>query len=190
MSRRTESIDRAYFDTLYAADPDPWRFAPRAYERDKYAASLAALPDPAYGSVLEIGCSIGVFTRQLAGRSRHVLALDVADAALAQARQNCPLDHVTFENRRVPEEWPEGIFDLMVFSEVLYYLDREALADVARRVPPALSKSGVILLVHYLGETDYPLSGHEAADIFVKLLNFPTLAQTITESYRIDVLKT
>jgi hypothetical protein len=90
----------------------------------------------------------------------------------------------------VPEEWPEGIFDLMVFSEVLYYLDREALADVARRVPPALSKSGVILLVHYLGETDYPLSGHEAADIFVKLLNFPTLAQTITESYRIDVLKT
>jgi hypothetical protein len=70
MSRRTESIDRAYFDTLYAADPDPWRFATSAYERDKYAASLAALPDPAYGSVLEIGCSIGVFTRQLAGRSR------------------------------------------------------------------------------------------------------------------------
>jgi hypothetical protein len=28
-----------YFDTLYAADPDPWKFAASPYERAKYAHS-------------------------------------------------------------------------------------------------------------------------------------------------------
>ena len=35
--------DPGYFERLYARDPDPWRFATSEYERDKYAATLAAL---------------------------------------------------------------------------------------------------------------------------------------------------
>ena len=38
------SLEPAYFEALYAADPDPWRFATSAYEREKYTATLAALP--------------------------------------------------------------------------------------------------------------------------------------------------
>ncbi len=189
MSRRVGSIDRAYFDALYAADPDPWGFATSPYERDKYAASLAALPDDIYASGLEIGCSIGVFSRALAKRCRRLLSLDVADAALAQARRDCTEVHVRFENRSVPSDWPNGTFDLIVFSEVLYYLDVPALSRVAEQTRSALLKGGIVLLVHYLGETDYPISGDEAADFFVENLSYKVLSQSRTSLYRLDVLR-
>ncbi len=121
MTRRTETIRPAYFDGLYANDPDPWRFATSDYEREKYAATLAALPARPFATALEVGCSIGVLTKQLATRCDSLLALDVAEAALDQARARCP--DVRFERRAIPDEWPPGAFDLIVFSEVLYYLD-------------------------------------------------------------------
>jgi SAM-dependent methyltransferase len=189
MSRRVGTIDRAYFEALYAADPDPWRFATSDYEREKYAASLAALPDPFYQSGLEVGCSIGVFTRQLATRCRSLLALDLADAALEQAKRDSHAAHIRFENRSVPDDWPEGKFDLIVLSEVLYYLDVPALSRVAEQVHHALLPGGVILLVHYLGETDYPISGDDAAIAFMENLNYPLLSQSRTAAYRIDVLR-
>ncbi len=80
------SLEPAYFDALYAADPDPWQFATSAYEREKYDATLAALPTR-IGSAFEIGCSIGILTRRLAERCNTLLAVDVAKAALAAARR-------------------------------------------------------------------------------------------------------
>ena len=66
--------DPAHFDRLYGADPDPWKFATSDYERDKYAATLAALPDRRFTRCYEVGCSIGVLTRQLAPRCDAILA--------------------------------------------------------------------------------------------------------------------
>lgn len=60
MTRHATSLPPDYFDVRYAADPDPWNFAGSPYERDKYAATLAALPRERYASALEVGCSIGV----------------------------------------------------------------------------------------------------------------------------------
>ena len=149
MTRRTESIKPAWFEQLYAGDPDPWRFATSDYERDKYAATLAALPARRFAAALEVGCSFGVLTRQLSPRCDHLLAIDVADAVLDRARPACP--GVTFERRFVPDEWPPGRFDLILFSEVLYYLTEADIGRTARKATDALLPGGVILLVHYLG---------------------------------------
>src|ERR1700744_4973631 len=62
------SFDGEYFDLLYAQRSDPWDFATSPYEAAKYAATLAALPKPRYKNALELGCSIGVLTQQLAPR--------------------------------------------------------------------------------------------------------------------------
>ena len=186
MSRRTASIPPDYFDALYASDPDPWRFATSDYEREKYAATLAALPEGRFAAGLEIGCSIGVLTRQLAGCCDHLLALDVAEAALAQARARCPA--VTFERRRIPDEWPPGTFDLILFSEVLYYLDEPTLRITAGKAMAALRPGGCVVMVHYLGLTDYPLSGDDAADAFVASTGIAPSFQRRANGYRIDRL--
>ncbi len=186
MSRRTASIPPSYFETLYAADADPWRFASSPYEREKYAATLAALPDRRFSAGLEVGCSIGVLTQQLAARCDRLLALDVAEAALEQARARCPT--VTFERRVVPDAWPPGEFDLIVFSEMLYYLDLPGIRATAARALDALRPAGCMLLVHYLGETDYPTSGDDAADAFIQAAALTVGYQHRAAGYRIDRL--
>jgi trans-aconitate methyltransferase len=130
MSRRQSSIPARYFDDLYAGERDPWEFETSAYEQAKYDATLAALPRPRYRRGLEIGCSIGVLTARLAGRCTGLLAIDVSEKALDAARMRCrTLPNVAFENTSVPAEWPAGTFDLIMLSEVVYYLDA---GDVSR----------------------------------------------------------
>ncbi|WP_336492321.1 class I SAM-dependent methyltransferase [Methylobacterium nigriterrae] len=89
MTRHTTSLPPSYFDERYARNPDPWEFATSAYERTKYAVTLNALPQVRYDSALEVGCSIGVLTKALAARCNTVVGLDVAEAALTQARERC-----------------------------------------------------------------------------------------------------
>ncbi len=190
MSRFETSIPPTYFEEMYARDPDPWHFAQSPYEREKYAATLAALPRQRYATGLEVGCSIGVLTRQLAGRCDALLSLDVADAALERARARCAdQPHVRFERRRVPGEWPDGRFDLILLSEVVYYLDGDDVRRLAARVNMAAAPGADILLVHWLGETHYPLSGDEAADTFIAASNTSRVEQRREDAYRLDILR-
>lgn len=191
MTRYTTSLPPDYFEARYAADPDPWRFATSAYERAKYAATLAALPRARYASALEIGCSIGVLTQALAGRCARLLGLDVAESALRQARERCGgLDHVRFEARQVPGQWPDGAFDLILLSEVVYYLDASDVARLAERVRASLPPGGDVVLVHWTGETHYPLTGDEAARLFIEATGgfLHCVGQERTPTYRLDVL--
>ncbi|WP_237182874.1 class I SAM-dependent DNA methyltransferase [Roseomonas marmotae] len=187
-----QSLPASYFDALYAADPDPWRFRSSPYEAAKYQATLDSLPRARYGRVLEIGCSIGVLTQMLAPRCDHLLALDGSARALAAARRTCAgLPQVSLEQREVPRQWPRGRYDLILFSELLYYLDEEDLARVAAQTLRALSREGEVLLVHWTGTTEYPLSGDAAVEGFMAAAG-PTLRalrQERTDRYRLDLLR-
>jgi len=180
-----------HFDRLYANDPDPWKFATSDYERDKYAATLAALPRPRYARAFEVGCSIGVLTRQLAARCDEILAVDVAEAALQNAAARCEdLPHVRFARMVVPQDWPEGDFDLILFSEVLYYLSRAGRLAAARLSLQSLRPGGAIVLVNWHGPTDGDCNGDDAAEQFIAACapnQRPTMQQR-AEKYRIDVL--
>ena len=82
------TADLARFERLYQQSPDPWGYRTSSYEQEKYAATLAALPKQTHGLALEVGCSIGVFTGQLAARCQHVVAIDFSLSALELARRN------------------------------------------------------------------------------------------------------
>ena len=80
--RKTRSLDAAYFEDLYRADPDPWNFATSAYESRKYADTLAVIGEERAGRAFEMGCSIGVLTRQLAGKCGRLVATELSERAL------------------------------------------------------------------------------------------------------------
>ncbi len=103
MSRATSTLPTEYFDALYASDPDPWKFATSPYEKEKYALTLAACPRARYVSALEVGCSIGVLTQDVASRCDRLLAVDVAEAPLLEAKRRCAdLPAVRFEKMFAP----------------------------------------------------------------------------------------
>ena len=180
----------SYFDARYARDADPWRFATSEYEKAKYDAMLDALPARHFTSGFEAGCSIGVLTRRLAQRCTALLAADFADAALAQARLRCAdLPNVQLRRTHIPQEWPEQTFDLIVLSEILYYLTPAEITATARRACGSLSRRGIVLLVNYTLPTDSPVSGDEAAEAFIRATQLlPTLQQRQAQ-YRLDLLQ-
>ena len=80
---------------------------------------------------LEVGCSIGVLTERLAGRCDQVVGVDFVAAAVASARARCaPYPGLSIEQMQVPQQWPEGRFDLILFSEVLYFLNESDLTEI------------------------------------------------------------
>lgn len=183
--------DPAYFERLYQTDPDPWKFATSDYERDKYAATLGALPERRFARCFEVGCSIGVLTRQLAARCDTLLGVDVSETALVQARERCAdLAAVSLEHMAVPAAWPEGSFDLIVFSEVLYYLGLPGIREAARKTLDSLSPGGVVVLVNWHGPTDGACTGDEAAMLFIAEVaeRLQPLRAERAEKYRVDVL--
>ena len=159
-----------YFDHVYQANRDPWNFETSPYEREKYAATLAALPRSCYAEAFEIGCSLAVLTAQLAPHCGHLLAVDVSEAALAQARVRCAeLPQVDIRLLRVPEEFPTQQFDLILLSEVGYYWSPADLARAADLLIAGLLSGGQLLLVHWTPPVhDYPLTGDDVHDFFLK----------------------
>ena len=188
----SQSVPRDYFEALYAADPDPWRFRTSDYERAKYADTVAALDGRRFARAVEIGCSIGELTAALAPSCDSLLGIDIAEAPLEAARaRNAAAAHVAFARMALPDETPVGAFDLIVLSEVLYYWDAFDLARVAAWVREAMTADGVVLLVHWLGETpDYPASGDAAVRAFLTAVR-PTLTIDLRRRrarYRLDRL--
>jgi SAM-dependent methyltransferase len=157
------TLPPAYFDRLYDRDPDPWGFESRWYEQRKYAVTVASLPRPRYRRGLEVGCSVGVLTLLLAERCASLLAVDVADGAVEAARRRlADLAHVSVERRALPGDWPPGTFDLVVLSEVGYYLAADDLRGLLHAATAALDPDGAVVAVHWRHEVaDYPLRGDD-----------------------------
>lgn len=90
----------------------------------------------------------------------------------------------------VPAGFPDGRFELIVLSEVLYYLQESDLDRLAAQCADALSPGGEIVLCHWLGETDYPLPGREASDRFARTMLMRLPARTILRegTYRLEQL--
>ena len=184
-------LDRDYFEELYAGSRDPWNFETSDYEREKYRRTLGVLGDRRFRHALEAGASIGVFTGMLAQRCDELLAVDVSEKAVAAARERLrDQAHVRVERKTLPEEMPEGPFDLIVASEVLYYFTREEMLAMLDGFETILAPGGALLAVHWRRETQtYPLQGDEVH----KLLSTHTslaLTQTIAEpDYRLDLFE-
>jgi SAM-dependent methyltransferase len=157
------TLGAGYFDAMYQDAADPWGFEERWYEQRKYAISLAQLPARRYRSAFEPGCSIGVFTRMLARRCDALLSCDVAAAAVqAAARRTGDLPQVRVEQREIPGQWPSGRFDLIVFSEILYYFGDRDLEQVLDHAVAALEPDGTLLAVHWRHPVaDYPRPGDD-----------------------------
>ena len=191
LTGKRPSRGAAHFQRLYDADADPWHFRTSAYEQAKYQKSLAALPERRFRSAFEIGCSIGMFTHLLAPRCDALLGVDIVEQPLRDARTTCAdQPWVRFQQMQVPADWPDGTFDLIVMSEVLYFLSKQDIAKVIDRVRACLDATGLVLLVNWRGRSGDPCTGDEAAEYFISRTSerLEPHVQYQEEKYRLDLL--
>lgn len=169
-----QSLAEPFFEEFYAGQRDPWGFETRWYEKRKRALTMAALPRERFGSALELGCSIGMLTADLAERCDSITGVDIAEQPLQVARARLAgQPGVTFERRTLPAEWPEGSFDLIVISEVGYYLSAAELRELLERCRGSLTDGGVLVACHWRHPVEeYPLTGDQVHDALDALSGF------------------
>jgi SAM-dependent methyltransferase len=118
------------------------------------------LPRARYTRAFEPGCSFGVLTELLAPRCDALIASEVVPSVAARARQRLEkFAHVDVDVGAIPDGWPGGTFDLVVLSEVLYYLTDAGAREVHTYLEKSTAAGAHIVAVHYCGETDYPRTG-------------------------------
>ena len=187
----SRTLSRDYFDDFYEGGDDPWGFESRWYEVRKRALTIAALPRPIFSSALEIGCSIGVLTAELAGRCARLIATDIAEQPLSRARRRVIDEaHVELMQADIPNEWHwgEGAFDLIVLSEVGYYWSRHDLARAIERMDHALTADGVMVACHWRHPVDgYPLRGDDVHAALRAHPSFAVLSSVQEEDFLLEV---
>ena len=186
-----ERLGREYFERLYAESGDPWDFETSEYEQNKYTRTLAVLGERTFPRALEAGASIGVFTEMLAKRCEELIAVDVSVRAVVAARRRLSgLGHVRVERRTLPEEMPDGPFDLIVASEVLYYFPREEMLAILQGFERELARGGTLLAVHWRRETStYPLQGDEVHELLAQNTRLQNKETIIEPDYRMDLFE-
>jgi len=139
---------KAYFEDLFQQE-DPWNYT-SPYEQTKYEQTLDAIPRKTYARALEVGCAEGHFTAQLAPRVKSLVAADISPTALARAAVRCKgAGEVSFLQLDLTKDEPPGGFDLIVCSEVLYYMgDRDGLKAATRKLIEALAPGGLLVAAH------------------------------------------
>ncbi len=183
------TLPSTYFDAMYDANPDPWRISEGWYEHRKRALALAMLPRPRYGLALEPGCGNGELTQLLAARCDRVLAWDGAAAAVRTARERLAhLPNVEVQEGSVPAKWPEVHADLVVLSEIGYYLSSHDLDATIGRAVDGLVSGGALLAIHWRRESaDYPLGGDDVHAHLFGRSGLERLGGYADEDVRIEV---
>jgi peptidoglycan/xylan/chitin deacetylase (PgdA/CDA1 family)/SAM-dependent methyltransferase/GT2 family glycosyltransferase len=134
-----------WWERLFAL-PDPCAYESE-YEVIKRQQTLAFLPANKITDALELGCAEGHFTLRLAPLVEHLTAVDISGRALNRAQARCS-DRGNIAFRRLDLDTDEipGPFNLIVCSEVLYYL--RDLPGAVRRIVAQLRPGGFLLTAH------------------------------------------
>ncbi len=186
MSRDTTT--EAFFETIYSQSDDPWQLSTSPYEQGRYAATLRAIEGHRYKFAFEPGCSIGILTERLAAICDHVEAMDISPTAVAKARQRCrSLSNVNISQGALPYFASDHIFDLIVLSEIGYYMEAATLSTLAASLVEQLTPGGTLLAVHWLGNSpDHVLSGDQVHEILGSLPGLTNEESERYEGFRLD----
>lgn len=154
--QRSTADRLTYWEQVFNS-ADPWDYL-SVYETRKYDQTLEILGDESYHRALEVACAEGIFTEKLSARVSSLAAADISNKALARAAERCKdQTNIDFFQLDLVSGEIEGQYDLIICSEVLYYLDsRATLETVLGKFERALAPGGVFVTAHAHLTADEP----------------------------------
>ncbi|MBD0415272.1 class I SAM-dependent methyltransferase [Oryzicola mucosus] len=177
-------IDAAGFEAKFQENIDPWNYAASPFEAYKRRALLRAAGDRIYGRALELACANGETTRALAPQCLRLLAVDASPTVLKGARNASKgYNRVTFRLALLPRATPRGPFDLIVASEIFYYLKPGDLRRLLPKLYRSLAPGGRLVVLHHIRDFDDAailprIAQRQAFKTFQKNMNLVTYKQT------------
>lgn len=162
--RRRRQSSRRWLDRFYEHEHDPYHFDGNAYEHGKFDHLLGALQGRRYPRALEVGCAIGSFTERLAPHCDDLLAMTSCRPRSSARGSGCRRCRRCACSSAAPAQLPAGPFDLVVCSDVLYYLPLRRLRRTLGRLADSVAPGGSIVCLHWLGDLGAPTSGDTVHD--------------------------
>ena len=183
------AISRTYFEAMFAGNDDPWSFCSRWYETRKRAMTLASLPRARYSNAYEPGCANGELSAELASRCDHLLISDGTPRAVDIARERVSgLANVDVIQAWVPDDWPRARFDLVVISELGYFLKPDRLDELIGKVRGSLQPGGTVLACHWRPPIEgCALNGDEVQARIGDRLGLTSLTRVVDVDFLLDV---
>lgn len=182
----------AYFDALYEGNKDPWHYQTRWYEKRKRDICLSLLPQSQYGRGIELGCGNGVFSELLAHRCQSLVSIDGNRQAVSLAKQRlAKVCHAQVIHGIIPDIFsalPNSLlqhgpsthnrlqptFDLIIISEILYYLSADDIDIVIAWVQKHLAAGGTLLCCHWRYAIDgFDMTGESVHERLQAAFNLP-----------------
>lgn len=187
-----EPPDIAHFDAIYSRSADPWDVRTSPYEQGKRDAARALLGAERFDHALEAGCGEGCLAGDLLlhGQAERATGIDQSERIIERARQSAP-PALRLVRGRLPNDLPDGPYDLVMFSELLYYLPESDLERLAHLTRKQMVPGAAMLIVSYLGDTETPLDSRAGADFFIALFgpDLHPVARRTAEGFRLDLLR-
>lgn len=168
-----------WWDKVFETE-DPFLFDSNPREALKFERTLEFCGPGPFDRALEIGCAEGAFTVRLAPRCRRLDAVDISSVAVRRAAaRTSAFPGVSCRSGRLPKSFESETFDLIVASDVLYYLSFPDLVTSLSTLEQALAPGGTFVLVHYAPPMGAILDGNEVHDVLPTILSLD-----LTESDR------
>ena len=143
---------KSYFASLYSRDKDPYKVQTRWYEKRKIQLLLGSLPKERYEYAFEPGVGVGALSQPLSERCERLIVSDLNEKAIRSTKDALKkAKNVDYIVSAIPAYWPpeETRFDLIVLSEILYFLDEIELEEVIDKCQQSLLPSGNIVICNW-----------------------------------------
>lgn len=188
----TDAALLAHYERWFAEEPDPWNFETSEYELAKRRATLVACGEPRRSAILELGAANGVLAHDLTRLGERVVAVEGVASAAALARTRlADITGAQVVEGLIPDAVPQGPYDLVVASEILYYLSPEAYRVTLGAIADWLAPGGRLVAVHW--RPAGPERPRTADDVHADLIGLPALAHLggngARDDYRLDVFE-
>lgn len=147
--RLTKSGNRRFeFERLFIEGGDPWNYQSDSCELRRYSRTLDSVK-AARRSALELGSSIGIFTRILSLNFERVTAVDFSTEAMKTARvRTKDRSNITFIEAPLEKLSLNDKFDVIICAEVFFYIDPEKeSARICSMLAEHLAPEGNVILV-------------------------------------------
>ncbi len=160
-----------HFEGLYRAGGEPWSYSDRAVEvlRHERVTEMVRALGP--GTVLELGCSLGLMTERLAALPAALpgalVAVDVAPTAVRRARERVRdcldrgratrvVEFAVATVRTLP--FADRQFDVVIASDGLqsWRLGPRGNADALRAIHDVLAPGGRAIFTEHMHPRDFP----------------------------------
>lgn len=139
------------FEAMFQSSIDPWNYRTSLFEARKRQVLLRACGSNKVGRGLELACAIGETSRALMCRCLSLVATDGAPTALAEAKRLTPSElRIDYRLGLLPMDVPRGPFNLIVVSEIAYYLSCRQLNELARTLIKVVATGGKIVVLHHV----------------------------------------